>query len=238
MPGSGLMPSTTSTSAPSAAALHRATTRSISVWSSPVARKASATSRPIGSGGASCAPSFMSATERSSPRVAMGFTKATRTRWRSSARTSPRQAVVSPTWRPAGATRRMWAMIFPGGEVGGRQGSGGGVLLGAAHDLGGVDRDHELLVGGDDRRHRARRPRDAPAERLAVERGRVRVEREPREPEQLDDPGAHLDGVLADAAREDERVDAAERHDHAGGGLGHGVAELVDRERRALVTVL
>ena len=47
--------------------------------------------------------------------------------------------------------------------------------------------------------------------------------------------GAHGRRVLADAAGEDQGVEAAERHDQARDGLGEHVAEDVDRERRARV---
>src|SRR5512138_1628451 len=185
MPGSGDMPSTTRTSAPAPARLQSSTTRSMSVWSSFAASSSSAAARVMGGGGARFAPSFMSAPERESTREATGFTKATRTPSRSRARTRPRHAVVRPTWRPAGATRRVWGMgVDLGGRSGGRDGAAAG------HDLGGVQRDHELLVGRDDRGHRARGPGDAAALRPAVGLVHVRVEGEAGEPEELDDAGA------------------------------------------------
>src|SRR3990172_2099032 len=225
MPGSGHMPATTSTSADSAARLQRATTRSMSVWSSADASRSSASLRGMGGGGLRFAPSLMSDAARSSPRAAMGFAKATRTPRRSRARTRPRHAVVSPTWRPAGATRRTWGMFdlaatagWGGPACSGCRGLLGdadrdlailrvhldhdALRLGAAEDdLGGVHRDHELLVGGHDERLRPHGSRDPAAGGLAVRGVQAGVEDEADEGEQVDDLFANEGGVLADAPR-------------------------------------
>src|SRR5690606_8019453 len=82
---------------------------------------------------------------------------------------------------------------------------GGGPAAGLVESQrrGGVPRDHAPLVGRDHvRRDAAVRARDA----RAVTRVGVRVEREPEPGRRLADAAADLDGVLADARREDQPV--------------------------------
>lgn len=62
-----------------------------------------------------------------------------------------------------------------------------------------------------------------------------RVEFESEEAQQADDAGAHGDSVLADAPRENERVEAAEGHDQASELFGGDVGEHLDGQRRARI---
>ena len=112
IPISGCIPWTirTSTSSPAWSAM--ATTRSMRVWSSPAARRPSASPRGTAGGMAKWAPSERSGIVWSGSRFATGLAKATRIPSRSRARTMPRQAVVMPTPRPAGATRTVVRMCL------------------------------------------------------------------------------------------------------------------------------
>src|SRR6266702_7790700 len=106
---------------------------------------------------------------------------------------------------------------------------------GAAHELGGVERDHELLVGGHHRRERPLLAGDAPALGAAVAHVGDWVHGEAEEAELLQDARADGGRVLADAAGEDERVQPAERHHQARHRLGERIAEDVDGELGPIV---